>query len=245
MLPHSLFEYFIFIILGLAPSTIWLLFYLRKDAHPEPNGTILKVFFLGMLATLPAIFLERELWKPFEAIFHPPLLAFILYIILGIALVEEILKYIVVRFFVFSKSVIDEPIDLMLYMIISALGFAGFENILYIFRLEPIPTVETAFGLTIVRFVGAVFLHALVSAVWGYFLALSCTSAKAKKLYFLIGAFLAVFLHSLFDIYILVLRDKESEEILLLLPTAALFALAVCISLAIGKLKQMKGVCKI
>ena len=48
----------IYIIFGLAPSIIWLLFYLRKDSHPESNRMVLKIFFYGMLAALPAVFLE-------------------------------------------------------------------------------------------------------------------------------------------------------------------------------------------
>ena len=98
MFPHSPIEYLSFIILGLTPSTIWLLFFLRKDSHPEPNGAILKVFLFGMLGTLPAILIQRLLWKPFESMIEPPLWVNLLYIIVGIALVEEMIKYLIVRF---------------------------------------------------------------------------------------------------------------------------------------------------
>ncbi len=47
-------NYPIYIFFGLAPSFIWLLFFLRKDAHPESNPMILKIFFYGMLAAFPS-----------------------------------------------------------------------------------------------------------------------------------------------------------------------------------------------
>jgi RsiW-degrading membrane proteinase PrsW (M82 family) len=43
---------------------------------------------------------------------------------------REIFKYLVVRFKVIKNPAFDEPTDIMLYMIIAALGFAAVENIL-------------------------------------------------------------------------------------------------------------------
>ena len=51
-------EYPILIFFGLAPSAAWLLFYLRKDVHPESNRMILKVFFFGMIVALPVVLAE-------------------------------------------------------------------------------------------------------------------------------------------------------------------------------------------
>jgi len=49
--------YFLCLIFGLAPSIIWLLFFLRKDVHPESNRMIILVFLLGMaVAPLTALF---------------------------------------------------------------------------------------------------------------------------------------------------------------------------------------------
>jgi len=56
----------LYIFLGLAPSIIWLLFYLRRDVHPEPKSEVIKVFFYGMLVALGAIFLERGVFKIFK-----------------------------------------------------------------------------------------------------------------------------------------------------------------------------------
>ncbi len=50
--------YPIYVFFGLAPSIIWLLFFLRKDHHPESNSMVLRIFFWGMLATIPAALIE-------------------------------------------------------------------------------------------------------------------------------------------------------------------------------------------
>ena len=48
----------LYIILAVVPSILWLLFYLRKDKHPEPNKMVIKIFFWGILAALGALLFE-------------------------------------------------------------------------------------------------------------------------------------------------------------------------------------------
>jgi len=118
-------DYLFLIIFAITPSIIWLLFFLKKDSHPEPKSMILKIFLWGMLSAIPAIFIEFIFLKIKELI----LISFWNFFI-GIAFIEEFLKYIVVKYKVLKSSELDEPLDVMLYMIISALGFAALENFL-------------------------------------------------------------------------------------------------------------------
>ena len=67
------------IILGLAPGIIWLLFYLRKDSHPESNRMIIKIFFYGMMITLLAALSEIGIASYLNKLNLPPILIFILY----------------------------------------------------------------------------------------------------------------------------------------------------------------------
>ena len=50
--------YFLYLVFGVLPSIIWLLFFLREDAHPESNRMILKVFFYGIIAAFIAVIFE-------------------------------------------------------------------------------------------------------------------------------------------------------------------------------------------
>ena len=104
-------NYLIYITFGVLPSIIWLLFYLRKDVHPEPKLQVLKIFFYGMLIALPAVFLERGLFEEFKKIPLSPFFRTLLNTFVGVALIEEVLKYLVVKEKVLNDPEFDEPID--------------------------------------------------------------------------------------------------------------------------------------
>ena len=199
--------YLIYIPFGVLPSLIWLAFYLRKDAHPESNRMILKIFFWGMLCTLPVILLEFGILAELNRLISfSPLLFSILYWFLGIALVEEIFKYLVVKGKVLNNSEMDEPLDIMIYMIIAGLGFAALENILVLFpSSSPLCLLEISV-LSGLRFVGATFLHALCSGLVGYFLALSFFETKNRVKLTLGGLGIATVLHGLFNFSIIILE---------------------------------------
>jgi len=230
--------YLLFLIFGLAPSIIWLLFFLRKDVHPEPKGMVLKIFFYGVLITLPAIFIERGIFERFTELNLPP----ILYIFVGIALTEEILKYLVVREKVISDQEFDEPLDAMLYMIISALGFAALENLLFFFSPEIflLPFKEILV-LVSFRFITATFLHALCSGLVGYFLAQSFFETKNRFRLITTGLGIAIILHGLYNFSIMMIEGP----LRFLIPVIILISLAFVISLGFKKLEKMKSICKI
>lgn len=233
-------NHFILLFFGFAPSIIWLLFYLRKDAHPEPKTMVLKIFFYGMLITIPTAFLEQAFKLFFSNLgfFWPfPLLTLILYVFIGVALVEESFKYLVVKCKVLNNQEFDEPVDAMIYMIIAGLGFAALENILC---LIPSISLSEILGISALRFVGATFLHALCSGTIGFFLALSIYEAKRKKL-LMVGIILATFLHGLFNYSIIVIEGSLK----IIIPSLIIILLALFVSLGFKKLKKMKSVCKI
>lgn len=228
-------SFFLFIF-ALAPSFIWLAFYLRKDAHPEPNRMILRIFLAGMFIAIPAVYIEHLL-EGFLSLFSLPSTIFLLlYFLFVIALIEEFLKYIVVRIGALRTSALDEPFDVMLYMIISALGFAAFENVLLLFKLVQIYSISEVFLVNGVRFVQAIFLHALVSGLFGYFIALSFLRKQFGKWLFMAGLGIATLLHGLFNFYIFTIGAKGIFY--LLFPIVPLLILAACVSIAFGRLKQ-------
>jgi len=220
--------------LGFIPSIIWLAFYLRKDKHPESNRMVLKIFFFGILSGFVAIFLEKGVQYVIGLIKAGEVWESILVIFIGGALIEEYVKYLVVRLGVFKSSELDEPFDFILYMIISALGFAALENVLIIGSLAD-KAVETMAW----RFISATFLHALCSALLGYFIVLSLY--KYRKTMMIIGFTLAAGLHGLYNLSIMRVHGLEK----LIIPAIILISLALFISFVIKRVKRLKGVCKI
>ncbi len=233
--------YFFYIFFGILPSFIWILFYLKKDAHPESKIMIIKIFFYGMLMALPAIFLEKGLLDFLKTISLPNFLLIFLNIFIAVALVEELLKYLVVQIKVLKSPEFDEPVDAMIYMIVAALGFAAAENTLIFFSLGPTFLLGDVFLLSIIRFWGATFLHALCSALLGYFLALSLYRVKNKRIFLLSGLSLATLLHGLYNFSIIELQGP----LLWLIPIIILISLAIFVAFAFKRLKKIKSVCKI
>jgi len=231
-------SYFLFFIFGLLPSIIWLLFFLRKDVHPEPKGKVLKIFSWGALITLPAIFIERGVFEIFTKLNFPQ----ILYIFFGIASVEEILKYLVVKEKIISDPEFDEPLDAMLYMIISALGFAALENLLFFFSPEIFfLSFEEILVLASFRFITATFLHALCSGLVGYFLAYSFFEIKNRFKLISAGLGTSIILHGLYNFSIMEIEGYSR----FLIPVIILIGLAFVISLGFKKLEKIKSICKI
>jgi len=233
--------YPILIFFGLAPSVIWLLFFLRKDKLPESKRMILKIFFYGMLATVPTALIELGFFEKIGGLNLPPLLFALLYAFLGIGLVEEILKYLVVKKMVLNNREFDEPVDAMLYMIIAALGFAALENLLILLPMSVhFQFFEVAF-VSIFRFVGATFLHALCSGLLGYYLALSFLRTKDKTKLAIKGMFWATLLHGLYDLSIM----KVEGSFKFLVPVIILMGLIIFVTMGFQKVKTLKSICKL
>jgi len=193
----------LYIFLGLAPSIIWLLFYLRRDVHPEPKSEVIKVFFYGMLVALGAIFLERGVFKIFKNLSSSPSILLILNTFLGAALIEEVLKYLVVKEKILTSPEFDEPIDAILYMMIAAMGFAGLENILVLLQLSSSLLLRQTLFILSLRFWGATFLHVLCSGTVGFWLSLSFEEKEKKMKIPFLGLGIAIFLHGLYNFFII------------------------------------------
>jgi len=230
-------SYPLYLIFAFLPSIIWLLFYLRKDVHPESKGMIVKIFFYGMFAALPAAFIEFGFSKIIVRFGFdiPQILISLFYWFLAVALVEELLKYLVVKEKALSSPEFDEPVDAMLYMIISALGFATSENILIFWTQGTSFHFFETFLVSSLRFLGATFLHALCSGIFGYFLALSFFETKKRYKTTLMGLAIATFLHGLYNFSIM----EIEENLKFIIPVIILATLAFAISWGFKRLRKI------
>jgi len=248
----------LYILLAILPSLIWLLFYLRKDVHPEPKKMVFKIFFYGILFAFFALFCELNFQKIFFSLKTPSNWQIVIYFILAVGFIEEISKYLAVRFGVLGSSEFDEPIDLMIYMIIAALGFAAFENFLVLFRQIPFQKTTDIFMIIFSRFLGATFLHTIASGILGYFLAMSFFDFKARRGIFIEGIIIATFLHGFYNLSIIAIEGTfviKGGEIIILSQETFLISLSFLIFLFLSsaiflfrgfkKLKKIKSVCKI
>ena len=184
-------------ILGLIPALVWMWFWLKEDIHPEPAKMITLSFIGGMVAVLFVLPFQKIIYFYFE---NNETLSFALW-----ATVEELSKFGFVYFIALqSKKLADEPVDDIIYLIISALGFVTFENALFL--VQPINSgniIDTIIHGNL-RLVGASLLHIMTSATIGIMMALSFYKSKNKRrLYTFFGIVIAIVLHTAFNLFII------------------------------------------
>jgi RsiW-degrading membrane proteinase PrsW (M82 family) len=234
----SLGSYLLLVLLGILPSLIWLAYWLRKDAHPEPKVLITKVLLLGIMLSPLAIvfqllfiqFVARMLNVASDTLSTGP--GFYLWA----ALVEEFIKYLAVFFIVLRSPDFDEPVDAMIYMLTSAMGFAAMENILVINRVIG-DGVSATLGIWGLRFAGATLLHALSSALLGYFIAMAWYYFEHRKALFAVGLALSTLFHWVFNLFI----SQAQHSLSLLYSTLLLIAMAFLVSALFDKMKERDG----
>lgn len=227
--------YLMLVVLGFLPSLIWLGYWLRKDNHPEPKVLIVKTLLLGIILS-PIAILFQLLFAQFGAQMFgidPKIFSDSPGFFLWAALVEEIVKYLAVYFVVLRSPEFDEPVDAMIYMLTAALGFAAMENILVISRVFP-GDLTGMLGLWGLRFAGATLLHALSSALLGYFIALAWFYFPHRRALFLAGLGLATVFHWIFNLFI----SQIHQNISLAFSTVLLMVMAFLISVLFDKIKE-------
>jgi len=180
------------LILGIIPSLLWLFFFLTEDwDHPEPTKIIFYIFMGGGLAAILASLPELFILKTFPELSFSEVPSILLVVF---ALIEELSKFVIVYILMKKSRYFDERVDAMIYMITVGLGFAALENVLNLISAEYIAEV------TLVRGIGATLLHALASAILGFY----WVRKRA-----LVGIVAATLLHALFNYFILKLPGVE------------------------------------
>ena len=219
------------IALGILPGFAWLLFYLKEDLHPEPKKLIAATFFAGATVTLVALAFQCFTFQNVfgfnscgirleNAVSSLSLFKGI-YLIIALALIEEVLKFGAAYFAVNKNPNLNEPVDAMIYMVVAALGFATVENLAVAVSAIN-STGGTDFGTLIemfrsisFRFIGATLLHTLASGLAGYYWAISIREFGKKSL-ILWGIGIATALHATFN-YLIIKFDDRFYLIVLLL----------------------------
>jgi len=234
------------VLLGLLPSLVWLFFFYKRDSHPEPKYLISKTFLMGILIAPLAVILQLILVSLGDMLSLDFLSQGTATFFVWAAFVEESVKLLCVQIIVLRSPEFDEPVDAMIYMITAALGFAAIENILFMFKVVPQANLlylfkvdshqaQIAISIWALRFTGATLLHALSSALLGYFLAVSWFYQHHKKKLIVIGLAMATLFHATFNIF---LSSFENQQTGLLLSDLVLVIMALMVFILFSKIKE-------
>jgi len=177
------------LLLAILPPLLIAYYIYQKDKYEkEPKSLIIKSFLFGCLGIIPAIFLEVLAEGIFASLF--------LYVFIGIALVEEGVKYFFLKKYLFNKPDFNEPMDGIVYAVMISLGFATVENIFYVYGEE-----GQEIQVAVIRMFTAIPLHAVCGVILGYFVGLAKFTDNSKPLLYK-GLFLATLVHGLYNYFI-------------------------------------------
>lgn len=184
----AMFNNLLFI--SLAPIFIIAFYIYSRDIYEkEPISYLLKALSIGAIIVLPVVFIEKQLSVPAEKLEGISNAAWIAFIVAG--LTEEGMKYLAFLLFFWKSSNFNERFDGIVYAVYISLGFAGIENILYVF--------SGGYSVGIVRALTAVPAHALFGVVMGYYFGLAKFHQKFRGVYLMLAFFLPFVFHGLYD----------------------------------------------
>ena len=186
--------------LSVLPVIILAFYIYSKDKDKEPTGLLIKLFFGGVLSLFITLVLSLIV-----CLFFPDFLSgtsgldlthLFFHVFFGIALIEEFSKWIIVYCVSYNHYEFDEVFDMVVYSAFVALGFACFENILYVF--------QNGMGTALIRGILAVPGHFFDGIFMGYYLSMAKVAdinkdySSTKKNKFL-SLIVPVLLHGIYD----------------------------------------------
>lgn len=184
-------EIYLKILAALAPAIILAVVMIRKDMRPEPIGWLMAAVGLGVLVG-PAVLLLGYLCLP--DIQADTFMGAFLSSFVSAAIPEEGLKFAALLFLARRCRHFDEMFDGIVYAVCIGMGFAGLENILYLFGAE-----DGWFAVGISRALLSVPAHYFFAIIMGAFFSLGWFDRHNRKFYLTAALILPIIVHGLYD----------------------------------------------
>lgn len=184
-------ELYFKILAAIAPAIILAIIMIRKDKRREPIGWLLAAVGLGVLA-VPAVLLIGYLGLqdiPTDTFIGAFLASFI-----NAAIPEEGLKFCALCFLAKRCKHFDEMFDGIVYAVCIGMGFAGLENILYLFGAE-----DEWISVGISRALLSVPMHYFFAIIMGTFFSLAWFDKRNRRLYMSAALVLPIIIHGAYD----------------------------------------------
>jgi len=230
--------YIILLLLAIFPSVVILSIVYKKDKEKEPSKLLVSLFGVGILSCFLTVLISNITQVIFP-IFKTDVieqkevsyLFLAIYSLFQVGLIEELSKWIFNYSICWNNKEFDHIYDSIVYSVFVSLGFATFENILYV--------LEGGIGTGILRAILSVPGHAFFAINMGYYIGMSKIASinNRKELsikYKIYSLLVPTILHGFFDFCLL------SGNILLIL-----IFLTVIVFLYINSIKKIKQFSKI
>jgi len=120
------------IVVSILPVILLGLFIYKKDEKKESSKLLFKLFICGVSSCFPAVILELIFGSFLPELEYMNYFQIFVYSFFVIALFEELCKWFFVYKISYQHDDFDSLYDMVVYASFVALGFACFENILYV-----------------------------------------------------------------------------------------------------------------
>ena len=118
--------------ISLAPVLIIGFYIYNRDKYEkEPFSVLMKALFAGVIIVLPVVLVEKFLDQFNQGLEGLQSAAYVAFV--EAAFTEEGMKFLAFYIFFRTERNFNEKFDGIVYAVYIALGFAGIENILYVF----------------------------------------------------------------------------------------------------------------
>lgn len=208
----------VYLIFAIIPAVVWIYYFRRADKNePEPVRLLVIAAFVGAAVVLPAAYTELFIAKNILPVLGltASVSGFLLVNLAIVAVVEEVFKFLAVRFSVYYSECFNEYSDGIIYLVSAALGFAAFENFLYFIN----------FGneVILIRSLFTPLFHASASAIVGHYLGIVKFSGKYSKRIFFALIFASI-IHFIYNL--LVFQANLTGNFLFIILAIVLLALS-------------------
>ncbi len=185
--------------LAIIPGLVLIVYVYKKDkVEKEPIGLIIKIIIFGIISCIAAAYLE-QLESNFLPQYPQGSLEYALTTSFCMAaLVEETVKYLAMRLGSWKYQGFNYRFDGIVYGVSAAVGFAVYENIMYV--------AMYGFQTAVVRAFTAIPLHAFCGVFMGVFYSYSKKASilginGAKTLYTILALIVPMMIHGTYDTF--------------------------------------------
>lgn len=195
-----------YFLIAIAPVLAFLTFiYFRDKYEKEPLGMILRGFIFGAVIIIPVAFIEGVLIKAGTSLPTIQKAAWDGFIVAGFT--EELFKFLIVLLLFFRNRNFNERFDGIVYAVSVSLGFAGIENVMYVFQHGVVTGA--------LRAVTAVPAHMIMGIVMGFYLGLARFIPAKRTKYLILSLLMPILVHGFYDF---VLMSKHPLLLTIFIP---------------------------
>ena len=161
---------------ALLPVFFIFLYIYRADKNErEPIRFVLKVMLMGAIFALPCAFIESAMESLLQGFYDPESIEYgFMENTVGVALIEELSKWLVFMFFVWKSKDFDHTFDGIVYGASASLGFAAIENVMYV--------IDYGTGVSITRAIFSIPGHTTFGLFMGYYMSRAKMRSVNKKI---------------------------------------------------------------